>query len=371
MKLSYFTMPVHPLDKPVAQSLREDREAFKLADRLGFAEAYCGEHTTDRAEIITSTVAFLASLAYETKSIRLGTGTVNLPNSHPAQVAAQVAMLDHMLEGRLNFGISPGGLVSDAEIFGVLDQDRTAMFLESIDMVLALWERDAPYDLVGKYWQVSTAKTLKPEIGQGTIIKPFQQPHPPIVGTAVAPFSQGVTALAARGWDCISANFLLPKWVASHWGKYVEGCRTANRIPEGENWRVARSIFVADDPETARRYARDPNGPYFFYYQQLLTKMKAAGRAVIFKDDPSTDDDLITVDHVIDRLVTFGTPEEVTDKLLAFFDEIGPSRHIVYAGHDWLDVGLSRRSMELMAEKVVPSLERQLPAAENRAREEA
>lgn len=371
LKLSYFTMPVHPLDKPVAQSLREDREAFILADRLGFAEAYCGEHTTDRAEIITSTVAFLASLAYETKSIRLGTGTVNLPNSHPANVAAQVAMLDHMLEGRLNFGISPGGLISDAEIFGNLDQDRTAMFLECIDMVLALWEKDAPYDLVGKYWQISTAKTLKPEIGQGAIMKPYQKPYPPIVGTAVAPFSQGVTALAARGWDCISANFLLPKWVASHWGKYVEGCKAANRVADGENWRVARSIFVADDAETARRYALDPDGPYVFYYRQLLSKMKAAGRAVIFKDDPSMDDDAVTLDHVVDRLVIYGTPEEVADKLLNLFDQIGPSRHLVYAGHDWLDVGLSRRSMELMAEKVVPALERQLPAVDVRAGEEA
>ena len=102
MKLSFFTMPIHPVGKPVIQSLKEDREAFLLADSLGYAEAYCGEHTTDLAEIITSTVAFLASLAYETKQIRLGTGTVNMPNSHPARVAAEVAMLDHMLEGRLN-----------------------------------------------------------------------------------------------------------------------------------------------------------------------------------------------------------------------------------------------------------------------------
>ena len=120
MKLSFFTMPIHPVGKPIVQSLKEDREAFLLADKLGYAEAYCGEHTTDRAEIITSTVAFLASLAYETKNIRLGTGTVNMPNSHPARVAAEIAMLDHMLEGRLNFGISPGGLMSDAEVFGNL-----------------------------------------------------------------------------------------------------------------------------------------------------------------------------------------------------------------------------------------------------------
>ena len=99
MEVSFFTMPVHPLDKPVAQTLKEDREAFLLADELGFAEAYCGEHTTDLAENIPSCIAFLASLAYQTKRIRLGTGTVNLPNSHPAAVASQVAMLDHMLEG--------------------------------------------------------------------------------------------------------------------------------------------------------------------------------------------------------------------------------------------------------------------------------
>ena len=125
MKLSFFTMPIHPVGKPVAQSLKEDREAFLLADSLEYAEAYCGEHTTDQAEIITSTVAFLASLAYETKQIRLGTGTVNMPNSHPARIAAEVAMLDHMLEGRLNFGISPGGLMSDAEVFGSIEAVKT------------------------------------------------------------------------------------------------------------------------------------------------------------------------------------------------------------------------------------------------------
>ena len=93
MDLSFFTMPLHPVGKPVAQSIKEDREAFILADSLGFKEGYCGEHTTDLAENITSTVAFMASLAYETKNIRLGTGTVNLPNSHPARVAAEISML--------------------------------------------------------------------------------------------------------------------------------------------------------------------------------------------------------------------------------------------------------------------------------------
>ena len=118
MKLGFFTMPIHPLDKDWRQSLREDREAFLLADKLGFTEAYVGEHATDRAENITSCTVFIASLIDATKNIKLGTGTVNMPNQHPAAVAANIAMLDHMLDGRFIFGISPGGLLSDAEAFG-------------------------------------------------------------------------------------------------------------------------------------------------------------------------------------------------------------------------------------------------------------
>ncbi len=356
MDVSFFTMPIHPLDKPLHQCLREDREAFLLADELGYVEGYCGEHTTDLAENVTSTVAFVASLAYATKNIRLGTGTVNLPNSHPAAVAAQIAMLDHMLEGRLIFGISPGGLLSDAEVFGNLKADRNAMFVECINMILDIWKGDAPYDLKGDYWQITTRETMMPEIGQGIIIKPYQDPHPLIVGTAVAPYSKGVTAMAARGWEPISANFLLPKWVASHWPKYAEGCEQGGRKADPANWRIAKSIFVADDEATAKRYATDPNGPYVSYYRSILTKMKFGGRLGLFKEDQSMDDDAVTLDYVCDRLITYGTPESVTEQLLAFREEVGDFGNLVYAGHDWADIELGRRSMVLMAEKVLPAI---------------
>lgn len=357
MKLSFFTMPIHPIDKPVAQSLREDREAFLLADSLGFAEAYCGEHTTDKAEIITSTVAFLASLAYETKNIRLGTGTVNMPNSHPARVAAEVAMLDHMLEGRFNFGISPGGLMSDAEVFGNLKNDRNAMFLECINMVLDIWSGDAPYNLEGEFWNVSTQNTMNLPIGQGEIMRPYQDPHPPIVGTAVAPFSKGVTAMAARGWQPISGNFLLPKWAATHWPNYVEGCLQGGYTPSYEDWRVAKNICVAKDAETARAYARDPGSPYVLYYSQLLTKMQRGGRLNLFKEDQNMPDDEVTLDYVMDRLVIHGDADSVADQLLQMRADMGPFKHLVYAGHDWTDKDLGRDSMILTAEKVMPILE--------------
>jgi alkanesulfonate monooxygenase SsuD/methylene tetrahydromethanopterin reductase-like flavin-dependent oxidoreductase (luciferase family) len=356
MKLGFFTMPMHPLDKDWRQSLREDREAFVLADELGFAEAYVGEHITDRAENITSCLSFLAWIANDVKRMRLGTGTVNLPNSHPATVAAQIAMLDHMLDGRLNFGISPGGLPSDAEVLGNIDADRNAMFVEAIDFITRIWTSEPPYALEGKYWNVSTARTMLADIGQGLIAKPLQKPHPPIVVTAVAPYSRGVTEAAARGWDPISANFLLPKWVATHWPKYTEGCVRAGRPCDPASWRVAKSIFIADDLADAKAYAFGPRSPYRFYYQQLLTKLLKAGRGNVFKEDANSPDEALDLDRVVGDLVIWGTPDKVTDDLLAFREQVGPFGTLLYAGKDWADPALARRSMILLAEKVLPGI---------------
>ena len=162
MELGFFTMPIHPPGRQLAETLEEDRELVLLADRLGFVEGYIGEHVTDAAENISSALIFIAWLLRETQGIRLGTGTVNLPNHHPAMVAAEVALVDHMAKGRFIFGISPGGLPSDAEVFGNLGKDRTAMFVEAIDQILAIWSGAPPYDLAGKFWNVSTARTLIP-----------------------------------------------------------------------------------------------------------------------------------------------------------------------------------------------------------------
>jgi alkanesulfonate monooxygenase SsuD/methylene tetrahydromethanopterin reductase-like flavin-dependent oxidoreductase (luciferase family) len=354
MELGFFTMPIHPLGKDWRQCLREDREAFILADELGYSEAYVGEHVTDRAENITSCMIFLATLAAATKRIRLGTGTVNMPNIHPAAVASQIAMLDHLLDGRLIFGISPGGLLSDAEIFGNLGANRNEMFLEAINSVLALWATPAPYNLDGKYWKITTQQTLVPEIGQGFIPQPLQRPHPPIVVTAVAPFSKGVTEAAARGWEPISANFLMPVWVKSHWPKYVEGCERAGRPADPANWRVAKSIFVADDDKTAEAYATAPNSPYRFYYNSLVTKLKKNGRAELFKTSRDMPDEAVTTDMVCNELVIHGSPQKVADQLLAFRDKVGDFGTLLYAGKDWLDRDLGRRSMVLLAEKVLP-----------------
>jgi len=139
VKLGMFTMPFHHPSRDYATLLEEDQEAVILADRLGFTEAFVGEHFSSWSERITSPLIFLASVINRTRQIRLGTGVINMPQMHPAMVAAHVAMFDQLCRGRFIMGIGPGGLVSDLELFDVGQAElRPQMMLESIDTVLQL-----------------------------------------------------------------------------------------------------------------------------------------------------------------------------------------------------------------------------------------
>jgi alkanesulfonate monooxygenase SsuD/methylene tetrahydromethanopterin reductase-like flavin-dependent oxidoreductase (luciferase family) len=362
MKLGYFSMPLHPPTRDYAEVLKEDREAAVLADGLGFSEAYFGEHATDPSERVTSSLMFLASLANITKRMKLGCGTINLPNGHPANFAVQIAMLDHILEGRFILGISAGALLSDAEVFGVLDNDRNAMFLECIDQILEIWRRDPPYAIEGAFWNISTGRTMDPETMLGEMPKPYQKPHPEIVCAALAPFSIGVAKAAARGWHPISSNFLQPAGIASHWTRYLEGCEQGGYVADHRNWRVARKIFVTDDEKTALRYAKSQEGPYAFMVNQIYKKLLKGERLGSMKEHPEQPDHEITPDFALESLVIAGTPNSVTDQILKFRDTVGDFGTLVYAGVDWQDPTLARRSMELMVTDVMPAVNKAIGA---------
>ena len=109
MDLSFFIQPLHPITRTYGDILREDMDAIILADKLGYKEAFIGEHFTDLAEPITSSLMFIARLIAETKSIKLGSGIINLPVYHPVMIAGHIEMIDQMLEGRFVWGIGPGG----------------------------------------------------------------------------------------------------------------------------------------------------------------------------------------------------------------------------------------------------------------------
>ena len=357
MKLGMFMMPLHPAHRAPAQTLQEDREAIIFADRLGFYDAFVGEHLTEKSENVTNSFIFLATLINDTQNIKLGTGTSNLSHTHPTLVASHAAMFDHLAKGRFIFGISAGALASDAEALGMLSEDRNKIFAEAIDVILAIWERNAPYDIdfPDNRFKVTTAKTQVREIERGEMYKPYQQPRPEIVGTVVAPFSKGVIAMGERDFHPLSANFLLSKWLPSHWANYVEGKRRAGAVADRADWRIARTIFVADDDKTALRYGRtDSQSPYRYYWQMLLRKMMLSKRHGIFKTHQEQDDRELTDDYMVERLVICGSVNKVVDDILRLREEVGDFGEIVYAGMDWVDPALGKRSMELMANEVMP-----------------
>jgi alkanesulfonate monooxygenase SsuD/methylene tetrahydromethanopterin reductase-like flavin-dependent oxidoreductase (luciferase family) len=369
VKLGLFTMPFHHPTRDYATILEEDQEAILLADRLGFTEAFVGEHFSSGSERITAPLTFLATLIDRTRHIRFGTGVINLPQIHPATVAAQAAMFDHLCRGRFIMGIGPGGLVSDLELFEVGQAElRPQMVLESIDMILDLWAHDPPYEIEGRFWKISLKDNIWPEFQVGYVPRPLQRPHPPIALSLITPNSSSARTAGERGWIPVSGNFFHRRYLRGHWERYAEGCEQAGRQPDPDVWRVSRSVLVTKTDAEAEDYLADPDNGLSFYYR-FFHHSFAHGRKALFMVKPDLDmpDEAVTVDGIKRGMIIAGNPGRVLDQLVALRDETGHFGTLLMAGHDWDQPKLWRRSMELLATDVMPRFGQHARATRARA----
>jgi alkanesulfonate monooxygenase SsuD/methylene tetrahydromethanopterin reductase-like flavin-dependent oxidoreductase (luciferase family) len=254
-------------------------------------------------------------------------------------------------------GIGPGGLPSDFELFGLEDaMTRGKMTLESIETILKIWSTEPPYRIEGEFWQIRQDEWHWPELGLGHMPKPYQQPHPPIAVAGMSPYPFFVKEAARRGWQAISANFIPAASVATHWQRFSEGCAEAGVEPDGERWHVGRTIVVTETDAEAKAYLARPDCAVRYYFYYLSSLMKKAGFSQIMKGLTEFPDDELTVDWAIDNIVIAGSPSTVAEKILEVRDQIGPFGTIVLTGLDWDDKALWKRSMELMANEVMPKL---------------
>ena len=291
MRLGLFMMPVHPAARSFTDTLAEDTEKSLLADQLGFDELWLGEHFSASTEPIPSPLMFFARLLPRTKHVTFGTAVINLPNHHPAMVAAEVAQFDHMSEGRFILGIGPGGLASDFELFEVEDAAlRGRKFLEAIDFIERIWAQDPPFDLAGEFWTVRIQKAIVPELGFGMMPKPFQKPHPPICMSISSPDSSSARLAGERGWGIISGNTAPLYSIASHWTAYGEACRAAGRAPRGEDWRVARNVMVAPTDAEAHDRVFGDGAANRYFYTYMRTALALARRLFVIKPRPEMSD---------------------------------------------------------------------------------
>ena len=357
MRLGMFMMPLHDVARDTHTALMEDVEIAVHCDELGFDEFWMGEHYACKTEPVPAPMIFLANLIARTKNMKLGTGVINLPLAHPAAVASHIALLDHLSEGRLLFGIGPGGLVADLEMFGAGEPEQWGSKMhESIDMILKLWSRDAPFDIEGKHWHIKLTENILDEFGVGVISKPFQKPHPPIANPAMSPHSGSMRAAGEKGWIPISSNLIPTYSVASQWQKYVEGCAAAGRDADPQIWRVSRTIFVADSDDEAEEYVQREGGCLDFYYTYVHGLLTAMNLLHVLKPDPDMADDEFTAEFYLRDNLIHGSPDTVVEKLLALRDEVGDFGTLVIAALEYQDRARIRNSMTLIANAVMPKL---------------
>ena len=140
LRSGIFLAPFHPLDEDPTECLRRDLELIEWLERIGFDEAWIGEHHSAGFEIIASPELFIAAAAERTSTIKLGTGVISLPYHNPLTTANRMIQLDHQTRGRAMFGVGPGLLPSDALMLGIDPSTQRDRMLESLEVILRLMD---------------------------------------------------------------------------------------------------------------------------------------------------------------------------------------------------------------------------------------
>jgi alkanesulfonate monooxygenase SsuD/methylene tetrahydromethanopterin reductase-like flavin-dependent oxidoreductase (luciferase family) len=348
---------VHPPTRSFTDTLAEDEEKSLYADELGFDELWLGEHYSATTEPIPSPLMFMASLLPRTRNLSFGTAVICLPNHHPVKIATEVAQFDHMSRGRFMLGIGPGGLLSDFELFGNTDRGvRARKAMESIDMIQRIWAQDPPYDLQGEFWSVSLKDAIIPELGIGTMPKPFRTSGPPISISLSSRNSPTARIAAQRGWGIISGNNVPSSAIGSHWQSYSQACAEAGQPARGEQWRVARNVMVAPSDAEAHERVFGERGSNRYFYTYMREVLSRVGLLAVLKPRPDMADDEATVEAITEGCVIYGSPKTFLDKLIAFRDRVGPFGTLLMTGLDWsgINAAWERDSMRLLAQEVMP-----------------
>lgn len=353
-----FIMPFHPPSKPLAQSFDEDLELIVAAEELGFSEFWIGEHHTMKYEPIVMPEIFIGRALGETKTIRLGPAPACLNQHHPAHVAGRLAFLDHLSKGRLNVCFGAGSVTADQELFGAEPKNAPAMVDESLDMILKLWTSDPPYELPGKFWNISLKKSVDEETGIGYVHKPFQKPHPPIALPGMSRGSPTMKLAGARGFQPFAHCLVAGNVVADLWKNYADGAAAAGRRPDRGDFKIARSIFLADTTAEAVRLARANSlGQNYEYIGRLFDK--GLGRK-LYKRDLNMSDADCNLDYLFREQIIAGDVDHALDRLLGLAEESGPFGTLVLMSYDWDDKARWLHSMNLFAKELMPRLNKAL-----------
>lgn len=356
MRFGYFMMPMHPPGSDVGLTLQIDLAQIEHLDRLGFHEAWIGEHFTAEWENIPAPDIFIGAALQRTTSIKLGTGVSCLPNHNPFHLAHRIAMLDQLARGRFLWGIGSGGFPGDFDVVGIDPKtgQQRQLSIDVVDEVLALWDDPRPGTYQRHSW---TYHVPEPDmrIRKHVHMKPYQQPHPPIAVAGVTEKSETLGLAGERGWIPMSINFVTPRVLQSHWASVADGAARGGRTPDRAEWRICRAVHVAPTDEQARREALEGavGRDYRDYFLPLLGQTRGLGG---LKLEESMPDSELTLDYLCDNVWLVGSPATVVRKIRELHASVGGFGALLIGATDWADPAVWQRSMDLFASDVMPRL---------------
>ena len=356
MEVGYFLMPLHPPGSDQTKTLHDDLDQIVTLDKLGYKEAWIGEHFTATWENIPAPDLFIAMALGLTKDIVLGTGVTCMPNHDPFMIAHRIAQLDHMARGRFHWGVGSGGFPGDFEVFGFDPKtgEHRGYTRDAIDLVLKLWDDPEPGLYENQRWKFTVPEPVD-DIGQRFHLKPYQKPHPPIAVAGVSPKSDTLVLAGERGWIPMSINLVPTSTLKTHWDAVEDGARKAGRTPDRSTWRIAREVYVAETNEEARKealegaLARD----YRDYFLRLLPSVNMLD---LMKAYPDMADSEVTPEYLVDEIWVVGGPDEVAEKLRQLHAGVGGFGVLLAMAHEWEPRDRWVRSMTLLVEEVMPRL---------------
>ena len=340
MKFGIFAQPFHdPRENPTL-AYERDLQVIEHLDRLGYDEAWIGEHHSAAWETIGDPAMFLAAASQRTKHIRLGTGVVSLPYHHPFVVADRMVQLDHLSRGRAMFGVGPGALLSDAYQLGIDPVTQRSRMVESLDAILRLLRGESVTEETDWYTMQDARLQLAPR----------QHPHMPMyVAQSFSPSGAqaagrfGIGMLSVATSELGGLEVMRTAW---RWAEEAaeEHGQTVNR----DDWRVTMMIHLADSKQEALADIEEGVQALNLGYFGTLGLTFEGGAE--------------TVQHMEGRPgIAIGTPDDAIAAIEEVIEVSGGVGGILIGHREWASsTEKMLRSYELFARYVIPHFQGQL-----------
>jgi len=339
MEIGLFTEFQAPPWMDDAQAFDESLEQMTAAERLGFDAVWLAEiHFQKGRSVLSSPLVVASAIAARTRRVKIGIAVQVLPLSHPLRLAEDVATLDHISKGRLEFGVGRSGLPEHYQGFNIPYAESRERFQETLDVLRAAWTQER-FTYAGTYFQFRDV-CLTP--------KPYQKPHPPL---RVAATTRETFPMVGRmGLPIFIAVRTTPISDLTRFiGGYHEGWREAGHSGRGEVALIV-PVYVAETDDRARHEAEESTMHFFRTIAEALAKggtnREEAARL-----------GRMSYREVLGELAVYGSPGTVVDRLLALRETLGYSTLSA-----WMNVGgriaheRILTSMRLFTERVAPRL---------------